>query len=146
MLKWIFLLSLGLMVVLELWAMLAVGCWLGLGWTLAWVSTSCLIGIVMVRLGGVRTLLRIHQRLREGVLPTRELLDMGLLLVAGLLLVLPGFISDGVGLLLLLPPGRWVVRGFFQLLFGSLIPAQHQGNSFSKKEGEVVEVQAEDVT
>jgi UPF0716 protein FxsA len=53
---------------------------------------------------------RLQRSLHEGAAPTREVVDGFLLLLAGALLVPPGFITDVAGLLLLLPPVRVVVR------------------------------------
>ena len=146
MLKLTILMALISMVVLELWAFLGLGGLLGLGGTLAWVGVSCLIGIWMVRWAGVRTLIRIHQRLREEVLPTTELMDMGIILVAGFFLVLPGFFSDGIGLLFLLPPVRWGLRGLLCLVYGHMLPPPRAPGEFAQPEGTVVENKAEDIT
>lgn len=146
MVKWTILMALISMVVLELWALLGLGGLLGLGWTLAWVGASCVIGIWMVRWAGVRTLIRIHQKLREEILPTTELMDMGIILMAGFFLVLPGFISDGFGLLLLLPPVRWGVRGLLCQIYGHMLPQPYAQGDFTQPEGPVVEIKAEDIT
>ena len=146
MLKWTILMTLIALVVLELWALLGLGGMLGLGWTLAWVGASCLIGIWMVRWAGVRTLIRIHQKLREEVLPTTELMDMGFILMAGFLLVLPGFISDGFGLLFLLPPVRWGMGGLLCLVYGHMLPPSRPPGDFAQPERTVVEIKAEDIT
>lgn len=145
MVKWTILMALISMVVLELWALLGLGGMLGLGWTLAWVGASCVIGIWMVRWAGVRTLIRIHQKLREEVLPTTELMDMGIILLAGFFLVLPGFISDGIGLLFLLPPVRWGTRGLLCLVYGHMLPPPRAPGEFKQPEGTVVEIKAEDI-
>ena len=146
MVKWTLLMGLISLVVLELWALLGLGGLLGLGWTLAWVGVSCAIGILTVRWAGVRTLIRIHQKLREEVLPTTELMDMGFILMEGFLLVLPGFISDGFGLLFLLPPVRWGMRGLLCLVYGHMLPPLHAPGEFKQPEGTVVEIKAEDIT
>lgn len=146
MVKWAVLMALISMVVLELWALLGLGGVLGLGWTLAWVGASCAMGIWMVRWAGVRTLIRIHQKLREEVLPTTELMDMGMILLAGFFLVLPGFISDGIGILFLLPPVRWVMRGVLCQIYGHLLPSPRAPGEFQQPDGTVVEIKAEDVT
>lgn len=146
MVKWTILMALISMVVLELWALLGLGGLLGLGWTLAWVGASCAIGIWMVRRAGVKTLIRIHQKLREEVLPTIELMDMGIILLAGFFLVLPGFISDGIGLLFLLPPVRWGMRSLLCMVYGHMLPSPHAPGDFARPEAPVVEIKAEDIS
>ncbi len=58
---------------------------------------------------------RIDGQLRDNQLPHRELVDGFLILLAGLLIMIPGFVTDGLGFLLLLPPVR---SGLRRILFG----------------------------
>jgi UPF0716 protein FxsA len=122
MLKWMLLAFLAGGVALEVMAMLVVGGRLGVGWTLAWMAGTGIAGLLVLRLAGVHGLLRIHQRLREEVLPTRELIDMVLILFGAVCLILPGFVTDAVGLLLVLPPVRWVLGAAVCALYGDLLP------------------------
>lgn len=102
---------------IEVWIFHLVSTPLGVGWTLFWVFTTGALGLVLLRLEGIRVLFRIYDRLRQEELPTSELIDMGMVLVGAFLLVLPGFFTDIVGGLLLLPPVRWFLRGFILRLF-----------------------------
>lgn len=83
-----------------------------MGWlsTIALVIFVSLAGAVLVRVQGLSVLARIQRRLHSGEVPGKELVDGALVLVAGALLVTPGFLTDGVGLVLLLPPTRAIVR------------------------------------
>jgi UPF0716 protein FxsA len=54
---------------------------------------------------------RLQRTIREGKVPSAELVDGGLVLFAGALMITPGFLSDCLAILLLLPPSRAVVRG-----------------------------------
>jgi len=103
-----------LVVLVELAGILLVGEALGAGWTLLLLLAGALVGaLVLVRggLGGVR---RVAERARSGQTggraAGRELADTGLVALGALLLVLPGFVSDVVGLLCLLPLTRPLVR------------------------------------
>jgi UPF0716 protein FxsA len=64
----------------------------------------------LLRREGARTLAAFVEALRTRRPPHRELLDGMLIAAAGVLIVLPGFVSDVLGLLLLLPPTRALVR------------------------------------
>jgi UPF0716 protein FxsA len=75
------------------------------------------LGPFVIRRVGVGVLARAQDRLAAGELPTRELLDGVIVLVGGLMICIPGFISDGLGLLLMIGPvrhlairmgGRWL--------------------------------------
>jgi UPF0716 protein FxsA len=68
------------------------------------------LGAMLVKQQGVSVLDRIQRRLESGSMPTDELIDGGLILFAGALMLTPGFITDAVGVLLLLPPSRAVLR------------------------------------
>jgi len=141
--KWMLFLLFSAYVALEVAVLLWSGQWLGLGWTLAWIVASSLLGVLMVRIAGLHALLRIHRKLREQVLPTQELLDMALILIGGCLLILPGPISDVVGLLLLLPPVRWFARAVFGVLYGDLLPAPYTPGSGAPPE-DMIEIRAKD--
>jgi UPF0716 protein FxsA len=74
-------------------------------------------GLLLVRRQGMGTMARMRAELDAGRVPTGPLADGFWLFVAGLLLLVPGFVTDAAGLLLLLPPvrglaKRWVARRF----------------------------------
>jgi len=115
--RWIVLMAIVAWISIEVWIFHLVSTPLGVGWTLFWVFTTGALGLVLLRLEGIRVLFRIYDRLRQEELPTSELIDMGMVLVGAFLLVLPGFFTDIVGGLLLLPPVRWFLRGFILRLF-----------------------------
>ena len=68
------------------------------------------VGAWMVKAQGMAVLWRVRSKLHEGQLPGRELVDGAMVLMAGALMLTPGFITDAFGLLLLLPPVRMVIR------------------------------------
>ena len=68
------------------------------------------LGAMLVKQQGLSVLDRIQKRLQSGTMPTDELIDGGLILFAGALMLTPGFITDTVGVLLLLPPTRAALR------------------------------------
>lgn len=128
----------------EVAALVIIGGWLGVGWTLAWMLGSVVLGLTILRLGGIQALIRIHHKLREQELPTLELLDMAMVLMGGVMLIVPGFVSDALGLLLLLPPVRWLGRGCFCALYGELLPPRYPPGRGPMGE-EVIEIRAEEV-
>jgi len=74
------------------------------------VVLTALIGLFLVRAEGRHTLGKIQQKTARGEVPTDELLDGALLLVAGALLLTPGLLTDAIGFLLVLPPTRYPIR------------------------------------
>ncbi len=96
----------------EIAVFIQVGGWIGLGWTLALVVLTAVLGTWQLRAQGLATLLRARDQVDRGALPARELFDGACLLVAGALLLTPGFVTDGAGFLLFLPPVRDILRQF----------------------------------
>lgn len=92
---------------------------IGVGWTLAIVVLTAVLGTALLRRQGLKVLSQTQEKLDRGELPVGELLDGLCLLVAGILLLTPGFITDAVGLLLFIRPvrlllGTWVLRSILQ--------------------------------
>jgi UPF0716 protein FxsA len=84
--------------------------WIGVLDTLAVMLGISLVGAWLVKRQGVGTLARMRTELNDGRIPTGPMTDGGLLALAGFLLLVPGFVTDAFGLLLLLPPVRALVR------------------------------------
>jgi UPF0716 protein FxsA len=82
------------------------------GWldTLALLVLISVVGAWLVRRQGLTMVMRIQRELSAGNVPTKPVVDGLLLLVAGVLLLTPGFITDAAGILLLFPPTRIAVR------------------------------------
>ena len=91
---------------LEIAIFIQVGGLIGLGWTLGLIVLTALIGTWMLRRQGFQVLRRAQRQLDEGVAPVVEVFEGLCLLIAGLLLLTPGFFTDSLGALLLLPPVR----------------------------------------
>jgi UPF0716 protein FxsA len=96
--------------IIEIYLLIQVGQVIGAGWTILLVVFTAVIGVWLLRIQGVSTLMRAQQRLQENELPAREILEGVTLVVAGALLLTPGFFTDTLGFLLLFPPTRiWLV-------------------------------------
>ena len=91
---------------IEVWLLVKVGSLIGAGWTIFLVVLTAVIGAALVRAQGLSTLARSQELLHRGELPAVELLEGAALLIAGAPLLTPGFLTDTVGFLLLLPPLR----------------------------------------
>lgn len=104
------LLAFTLIPVLELWLLLRIGAWLGAGATVALVVLTGIVGATLARREGVHAWSAVQAELSAGRLPGRKLLEALLVLLAGIVLVTPGVLTDAAGLLLLVRPlrGRFV--------------------------------------
>jgi UPF0716 protein FxsA len=104
---------LALLVVLfiaELWVIVQVAFAIGVLETVGLLIAITIIGVWLVKRQGVAVLVRLQRTLAEGRVPHRELVDGFLILAAGILLIPPGFITDAVGIALLVPPIRIGIR------------------------------------
>jgi UPF0716 protein FxsA len=80
------------------------------GWVLLWLLLAAFAGIALIRVERVAWGARLLFSVRSGAHPLSALFASGRILLAGGLLVFPGFISDAVALVLLLMPGTWTRR------------------------------------
>jgi UPF0716 protein FxsA len=99
----------------ELYVILRVGDWLGWFPTLAILVADSLLGSWLMRSQGRSVWRRFQQTMQAGRVPHREVLDGVLVIFGGAFLITPGFITDVIGILLLLPPTRalfrhWLIR------------------------------------
>ncbi len=92
--------------VIEIALFIQVGGVLGVWPTIALVLLTAIVGASLVRSQGLQTLLTIQQRLAQGQLPAQQILEGVMLAVAGVLLLTPGFFTDILGMLVLLPAPR----------------------------------------
>ena len=90
----------------EIACFVAVGREIGIGWTLALILVTAIIGTLLLRVQGFGLIARVRQEVGAGRVPARELVHGVMLLVAGVLLLTPGFITDALGFLLFVPPLR----------------------------------------
>jgi UPF0716 protein FxsA len=93
----------------EIAAFVVVAHQIGFLWTLAILVVVSALGPFVVRRVGLGVLAHTQERLGRGELPTRELLDGLVILIAGALICVPGFIGDALGLLLMIGPVRHLV-------------------------------------
>lgn len=98
--------------IIEIAVFIQVGGWAGLWPTLAAVVITAMIGTALLRHQGFATLARARDNLNAGRFPVTEVFDGLCLLVAGALLLTPGFVTDAVGLLLFVPGLRAALRVF----------------------------------
>jgi len=88
---------------IEIYFLIQVGEVIGAGWTIFSVLATAVMGAGLIRAQGASTLLRAQTNLQQGSLPAMEMLEGIVLAVSGLLLLIPGFFTDAIGFLLLVP-------------------------------------------
>ncbi len=95
---------------IELYVLIQVGRVIGALPTIGLLVLVSVLGAALLRREGARTWRAFREATARGSVPAHEVADGALVLLAGVLLLTPGFVSDVFGLLLLLPPVRVLVR------------------------------------
>jgi UPF0716 protein FxsA len=97
----------------ELAVIIQVGEAIGVWWTIALLVVDSILGSLLMRSQGRAVWRRFNETLSSGRAPAREVGDGVLVIFGGALLLTPGFLTDIIGLLFLLPPTRAVMRRLF---------------------------------
>ena len=105
---------------LELWSLVELGAQTSVATPLLWVLAAIVLGIAMIRFAGNQTLAHLQRAQREGVLREHLLVGDVAVLVSGLLLIIPGLISDAMAVMVLIAPLRTLLA---KLLIASAAPS-----------------------
>lgn len=122
--RW-FLLGLVSLPVLEIYLLVKLIGLLGFVLTLALLLSAAAFGMFLLRIQGFSTWMRVQQALARGELPAREMIESGLVAAGGVLLLIPGFLSDVLALPCLIPATR---RRFAAYLLSNYIVMPPQPN------------------
>jgi len=98
--------------IVEIAAFIAIGGEIGIFATLLMIFVTALIGSVLLRIQGLSMINQIQSEVASGRVPGRALGDGAMILVAGILLLTPGFVTDSIGFLLFVPPVRSTIWKF----------------------------------
>ena len=95
--------------VIELALLIKVGMVIGALYAITIVIGTAVLGAFMVRKEGIGVIYRFQKNMQGGVFPAEELIDGAMVLIAGALLLTPGFVTDIIGFLLVIPISRrWI--------------------------------------
>jgi len=93
----------------ELYFIIVIGGAIGAFWTVLLVVVTAIIGVNLLRTQGMSTLSRAQRNMAQGQIPAMEMIEGIALAVAGVLLITPGFITDTIGFLCLIPASRQAI-------------------------------------
>ena len=116
--------------IIEITLFVQIGGAIGLGWTLLVILATAMLGARAIRRQGIDALARAQAQMATGKPPVGEIVHGLLILMAGILLLTPGFMTDALGFLLLFPPTRLFV---LELAAGFILPKLFSG--FSVRRG-----------
>ncbi len=119
---------------IEIYLFVGIGGFIGVGWTLFLVVLTAVVGAWLVRIQGLSALKRFREVASRGELPALQLVEGLFLLVAGALLLTPGFFTDLVGFACLTPPVRALMIHTL-LKRGRIMPASvtSRGQAYPEK-------------
>lgn len=104
--------------VLELYVIVKVGGLIGVAPTLALLLATSLLGAALLRHQGRGAWHRFNDAIAQRRFPGREVIDGVMITIGGALLLVPGFVTDAAGLLLLFPPTRAIARRLLRAYAG----------------------------
>ncbi len=90
----------------EIAIIIKIGSIIGAGYTIALVIGTAFLGVSLLRIQGISTLAKVQANISRGQLPATELIEGLILLISGALLLTPGFFTDTIGFLMLVPTLR----------------------------------------
>ncbi|KAE9538718.1 FxsA family protein [Ursidibacter maritimus] len=127
----LFFVGLFLYIYCEISLLVAVGSSIGvLPLILLMIGISAL-GLWVIKLRGIMTVLSIRQQIAQGKIPTQAVISSLFFAISGVLLLIPGFLSDILALLLLLPITRTLLQGLVLKLVANKVPFHFSGSSHS---------------
>ncbi|MDG6330299.1 FxsA family protein [Glaesserella parasuis] len=117
----LFLAGLFLYIYIEISLLVSVGSAIGVLPLILLMITISAVGLWLVKLRGIMTIMQIRQEIAQGKIPAQAVTSSIFFAIAGVLLIIPGFLSDIVALLLLLPITRQLLQAIFMKLFTSRV-------------------------
>ncbi|MEO5853788.1 MAG: FxsA family protein [Nocardioides sp.] len=145
---WVLFVAFVVVPLVEIYVLIQVGQVIGAWWTIALLVADSILGSWLVRREGRRAWQALTSALQTGRMPAKELADAALILVGGTLMLTPGFVTDALGLLVIVPLTRPVARRLLTRLVAARLVAAGRppgttkpgpGSSGSVVPGEVVD-------
>ncbi len=106
--------------VIELYLLIKVGTVIGGFNTILIVILTGFAGAWLARMEGLNTMLKVRRNLDQGIMPAEDLMDALIIVIAGLVLITPGLMTDAFGLMLLWPVTRNAFKRFLRKKFDEL--------------------------
>lgn len=118
----------------EIWVLIQVGQVIGAWWTILLLILDSILGAWLIRREGGKAWRGLTTALQTGRMPARELADGALILVGGTLMLSPGFVTDALGIVLILPFTRPVARRLLTQVVTRRLLGAGYGTGFTRGE------------
>lgn len=113
---------------LEILILIRMGEIFGFWKTILVIIGTGFLGALIARFEGFRAIKNFHKAIQAGEMPAEHLMDAAIVFVAGVLLAIPGLISDLIGLFLLIPWTRYLFKRWLRKKFDQMIKSYPSGN------------------
>jgi UPF0716 protein FxsA len=117
---------------IEIYLLIKIGSYLGAFNTVVIVILTACLGALLARYQGFQTMLKARESLERGEMPAEDLLDALLILLAGIVLLTPGFLTDLAGLMILIPATRLRFKRWLRKKFDEWIRQKRVDVTFYK--------------
>jgi UPF0716 protein FxsA len=122
--------------VIEIYLLIKIGSEIGAIYTILLIFTTAIVGVYYAKYEGLNTLKSGFIQLKKNEAPTFEMLSGAAIAFAAVLLIIPGFITDVFGFLLIFPPSRKII---FNILFKKIFIKKSKNNDFIDGDFEDIE-------
>ncbi|MDG2061427.1 MAG: FxsA family protein [SAR86 cluster bacterium] len=106
--------------IIEMYFLIQVGSFIGAISTISLVILTAIIGLMVIKAQGFQALMKAKVKVRNGEMPTEEISTGFFLIISGLFLLTPGFFTDSIGFLFLVPQVRLVIRNLMMFFLPNL--------------------------
>ena len=106
--------------IIEMYFLIQVGSFIGALSTISLVILTAIIGLMVIKAQGFQALMKAKVKVRNGEMPTEEISTGFFLIISGLFLLTPGFFTDSIGFLFLVPQVRLVIRNLMMFFLPNL--------------------------
>ncbi|VAW69100.1 FxsA protein [hydrothermal vent metagenome] len=125
--------------IIEVYLLIEVGGFIGAGWTILLVVLTAVVGVNLLRQQGLSTLMRANRVMSQGQLPAMEMMEGLFLAVGGALLITPGFFTDAIGFICLLPFTRRAIIRYMLLNSTFVASYSHHQENPGRKDSHTIE-------
>lgn len=134
--------------IVEIAVFILIGGQIGIGWTLLMILVTAIIGTFLLRQEGLKVFHEIQTETQAGRVPGKALGTGAMILVAGVLLLTPGFVTDSIGFLLFVPGVRNAIWSFLARHIKVVTPAGPMADSPRRDQGQgpIVDLDADEFT
>lgn len=142
---WIFL-ALIVIPAIEIGLFIEIGGMIGVWPTIAIIFLTAFIGMILLRAQGFAAMTRLQAAMAQGEDPRGPLAEGAMILVAGVLMITPGFFTDTLGFLLLLPPVRAMLIRYAGPALAARATIHRSAQTYRRAPDETIETEYEDLT